>query len=109
VVLLHGRPERALRFMWDDIGAATVAATALVAVAWPAAWALRSAGAPVLVELALVVPGGGLAYLGTLRLFYPAAWHDLLAGLRRVLPGRLVALAVAPDRKWLPRRRVVRA
>jgi O-antigen/teichoic acid export membrane protein len=108
-LLLHGRPERTLRFMWDDIGAATVGAAALVAVAWPVAWGLRSAGAPVLVELALVVPSGGLAYLAALRLFSPAAWHDLLAGLRRILPGRLVALAVAPDRKWLPRRRVVRA
>jgi O-antigen/teichoic acid export membrane protein len=45
-MLLHGRPEPTLRFLWEDISAATVGCVAMAALALPVELALRSAGAP---------------------------------------------------------------
>jgi PST family polysaccharide transporter len=88
-LLLRGQEQRALRVLWDDLSAALVGCAALVAVAWPAQWALRGAGAGALVTVALVGAAGAAAYLAALRAGFPAAWRDLAAALRRVLPGRL--------------------
>lgn len=108
-VLLHGRKESVLRFMWDDIAAGSVASIALVAAAWPADWALRDAGAPPLLHLLLVGAVGAATYLAVLRLAFPAAWRDLAAAVRRVLPARLTALVHRRTRKLAARRRVVEA
>jgi O-antigen/teichoic acid export membrane protein len=108
-VLLHGRKESVLRFIWDDIAAGAVASIALVAAAWPADWALRDAGAPTLLHLLLVGAAGAVAYLAVLRTAFPAAWRDLAAAVRRVLPARLTALVHRRTRKLAARRRVVEA
>jgi lipopolysaccharide exporter len=85
-VLLHGRAEATLRFLWDDVSAATVSCVALVAVALPVSLALGNTGAAPIVHLVLVGGAAGVAYLGALRAWYPGAWQDLSALLRRVAP-----------------------
>jgi PST family polysaccharide transporter/lipopolysaccharide exporter len=91
-VMLRRGLRAALRAIWVDVSAATVACVALAAVAGPANWALDNAGAPVLVQLALVGGTGGLAYLVALRAGFPEAWRDLSVVLRRILPGRVMTL-----------------
>ena len=87
-MLLHGRPESPLRFLWADVSAATVSCAAMAAAALPIELALRSSGAPPIAHLAIV---GAVAprrtYLTALRLWFKDAWRDLSALLRRVLPG----------------------
>jgi len=91
-VMLRRGVRAALRAIWADVSAATLACVALVAVAGPVSWGLGNAGAPVLVQIALVGATGGLAYLATVRAAFPTAWGDLSAVLRRVLPARVLAL-----------------
>jgi len=104
LVLLRGSSERAFRFMWEDMGAATVSCAALAGAALPADLALSSAGAPTVVHLALVGVAGACAYFAVLRLLFGGAWRDLAALVRRVLPaGRPVRafarrLTLAPGR-----------
>ena len=99
-VLLRGRPDRTLRFLWNDVSAATLGCVALVAAAWPADLALAGSGAPALARMAIVAAVGGCAYLGALRIWFPEAWQDLSALVRRVMPGR--RLRTAGGRMPLP-------
>lgn len=108
-LLLRGREESTMRFIWDDIGAALAGSAALAAVAWPADWALREAGAPPVLHLLVVGAVGAVAYLAVLRTAFPAAWHDLSAGLRRLAPARLTAIVHRRTRKLAAHRRVVEA
>ena len=87
-VLLRDRPERTLRFLWDDLSAATISCIALIAVAWPTDLALGGSGSPTVVRVALVALVGACAYLGALRVWFPDAWRDLATLARRVLPMR---------------------
>jgi PST family polysaccharide transporter len=91
-VLLHGRPERTLRLMWDDLAAATVSCVGLIAAALPVDLAFSDSASPV-VQMAVVGSAGICAYLVALRFAFPAAWADLVAMLRRVLPARPVQAA----------------
>lgn len=93
-VLLHGRGESALRFLWDDVAAATVSCVALVALAWPADLALSDAHAPPLLHIVVVGAVASIAYLGALRLWFPESWDDLLVLLRRLFPMRPLRAAV---------------
>jgi lipopolysaccharide exporter len=88
-VLLHGRAERALRFLWDDVAAACVSCVALVAAAWPVEIALSEAGAPPVLHVVIVGAVAAIAYLIALRACFAAAWGDLVAVLRRVVPARV--------------------
>jgi O-antigen/teichoic acid export membrane protein len=91
-VLLRGRADRTLRFLWDDICAATVACAALAAAAWPVSRALDQAGAAPLLHVAAVVVAAATAYLVALRWWFPADARDLGSLVRRVLPvGRIRA------------------
>jgi O-antigen/teichoic acid export membrane protein len=87
-MLLHGRPEKTLRFLWQDVSAATVACVAMAGVAVPVEMALRTSGAPAVAHLVLVGAAGAAAYLLALRLWFRAAWADLMTLVRRVLPIR---------------------
>jgi O-antigen/teichoic acid export membrane protein len=85
-VLVRGRCGQALRLLWHDVRAASICCLALTAVAAPLEWELRDAGAPALVHLIAVVAVGAVAYAAALRAGFPAAWHDLSAAVRRILP-----------------------
>jgi O-antigen/teichoic acid export membrane protein len=76
------------RRLWDDVGPATVATLALLAVAFPLRAALDSAGAPVLVTLSVAAAAGGGVYLLSLRAFFGAAWGDVTMLADRLLPRR---------------------
>jgi O-antigen/teichoic acid export membrane protein len=86
VLMLRGTGERPLRTMWAEIGPATGSCLGLVVVAVPADFALSAAGAPTLVQLAAVSALALGAYAATLRICFPAAWSDVVAVARRVLP-----------------------
>jgi lipopolysaccharide exporter len=86
VLMFHGTSERPLRTMWADIGPATGSCVGLVAVAVPATIGLSAAGTPAFVQLAVVTPAAIGAYAATLRVWFPAAWSDVVAVARRVLP-----------------------
>ena len=88
-VLLHKRPERTLKFLWDDTSAAVCGSLALAAAAVPAHLALGQAVGP-LVHLVLVTFVGLSAYALALRLAFRSAWRDLLTLIRRILPARSV-------------------
>ncbi len=101
-VLLHGREGNPFTELWGDVAPAMLACVALVALAGPAELGLSSLHAPVLIHIAGVAAAGGIGYLAALRVGFPAAWGDLAAALRRVLPARLMpararGLAPAPD------------
>jgi lipopolysaccharide exporter len=89
-LLLRGRHEPVLRFLWHDVSAACVSCAGLIVVAGPVNWAMTASGVPTLVHLAAVAIAGGLGYLIVLRLLFGAAWRDLLAAVRRVVPARLL-------------------
>jgi O-antigen/teichoic acid export membrane protein len=90
VLLLRGRGEAVLRFLWDDIAAATVSCAALAAAAVPVDVALEGAGVPVPLHVIVVTTVGALAFLAALRLAFPSAWRDARVVVRRVIPvGRL--------------------
>jgi O-antigen/teichoic acid export membrane protein len=93
-LMLNGRPERTLRFIWDDMAPAVVCCAALAAVAWPVEALLRGSGTPALVNMALVAIAAAAGYLAALRLWFPAAWRDLMTLLRRVLPIKPLRAAV---------------
>ena len=93
-LMLRGRSERTLRLLWDDTAAATVSCVVLVAVGSPVDIALDNAGAAAPLHIMLVAAAGAMAYLAALRLAFPAAWRDVRAVLRRVVPaGSLRAAA----------------
>jgi PST family polysaccharide transporter len=87
-VLLRGRKEATLRFLWADISAASVGCVALVAAALPVDIALgHTAIAPPL-HVLVVGSVALVAYLAALRVCFPDAWRDVMALVRRVLPAR---------------------
>jgi O-antigen/teichoic acid export membrane protein len=94
VVLLHGRDEGTLRCLWDDVAAAAVSSFALLAVSWPLALALGSAGAPPVLDVLLVAGVGWSAYLAVVRLWFPTAWRDVSAVCRRVIPMRRLGAVI---------------
>ena len=68
---------------------------------------LGNAGAGPVVHVLAVCPVAAIAYLGALRLWFPADAGDVLALVRRVLPvARLQAVAgrLAPNRAWARKR-----
>jgi lipopolysaccharide exporter len=85
-LMLRGTDERPLRTMWAEIGPATASSLGLVAAAVPVNIALSAAGTPTIVQLAVVTAVGLAAYAAALRIAFPAAWRDVLAVARRVLP-----------------------
>jgi O-antigen/teichoic acid export membrane protein len=93
-VLLSDPGWRPVKLLWDDVSAATVACVALVAAAWPLSSALGEAGAPAFVHLVVVGAVSAVPYLTVLRLWFPDAWRDLSALIRRVLPARPLQAAV---------------
>jgi hypothetical protein len=95
-LMLRGREERAVPFLWHDVSAALVSCAALAAVGLPVGWALDGAGAPTLVHIALVLAAGTVAYLLALRTAFRPAWRDLGAALRRVVPARFLPTSRAP-------------
>jgi O-antigen/teichoic acid export membrane protein len=90
VVLLRRQVRSPLRVLWQDLTPATVACTALFALALPADWGLASVGVPTLVQVTGVGLAGALGYLTALRIWFPASAHDLGAAIRRILPDRLI-------------------
>ena len=88
-ILLHGHEHSALHFLWGDVAAALISCAVLVAIAGPTAWALRDAGAPVLVQLVVVGAAAAASYLAALRMLFRGAWDDLAAAMRRIVPDRL--------------------
>jgi PST family polysaccharide transporter len=87
-MMLRGRPERTLPFLWGDVAAATVSCVVLAVAAWPVEAALDAAGAPAPVHIVLVGAVAAIAYLAALRLLFADAWRDLFSLLRRMLPLR---------------------
>jgi len=87
-VLLRGMVERPLRQLWGDVGPATTASLALVAVAVPLQLALDGAGSPVLLTTGAVLLAGAAAYVAVMRIAFPAGWRDMMMLLRRVVPSR---------------------
>jgi O-antigen/teichoic acid export membrane protein len=85
-VLLQGRAKRALWLFWADIRPAAVSCVALVAVAWPVSLLLGDDGIPAIVRVVLAGCAGLIAYVGSLKLWFPAALRDLSTVVRRVLP-----------------------
>ena len=102
-VMLRGHDRSPLRLLRDDITPAGVSCLALAACAGPVAWALDNADTPALAHIAAVSVAGAAGYLVTLRAGFPAAWHDLGAAIRRVVPARVMARL--RDRLPLPARR----
>ena len=91
-MLLSGTGQPPLRTMWAEIGPAVGACAGLVAVAVPVTLGLSAAGAPTLVQIAIVTVAALAAYAVALRLWFPSSWADLVAVARRVvpsLPGRI--------------------
>jgi O-antigen/teichoic acid export membrane protein len=93
-VLLRGRGERALRFLWRDISAATVSCVALVVAALPVELALSAGAVSALPHLLLVAGAGLTGYLAVLRVAFGTAWRDLVAFVVRVLPARSVGRVI---------------
>jgi O-antigen/teichoic acid export membrane protein len=87
-LLLRGRSESTLRFMWHDISAAVVSCAALAAVAVPVNVALENAGVPTFPHIVLVGAAALLAYAGALRLWFPADARDVAKLVARVAPSR---------------------
>jgi PST family polysaccharide transporter len=85
-VMLHGRGEPVLRFLWQDLRAGAVGAAVMAAVAVPLDAAVGGAGVPAFAHLAIVGAVAGVAYVLAVWRLFPAAWADLSALLRRVLP-----------------------
>lgn len=71
------------RSIVGDLAPAGCASVALLIVAVPLTLALRGAGAPALVVLAVVVSSGAAVYVAVLRSVFPAAWLDLVSLVRR--------------------------
>jgi O-antigen/teichoic acid export membrane protein len=88
MLMLQGRRERALPYLWSDVAAASVSSVALVAAALPLHVAMTDAGAGALVHTAVVGTLGLTGYAIALRTCFPAQWQDVMAVVRRLLPER---------------------
>jgi len=95
IVLLRGQVQSPLRVLWQDLAPALVACLGLVVVAGPVYLGLTGVDAPTLLCIAAVSLAGGVAYLATLRLLYPAPAGDLRRAIARLLPSRPA---------WMPQR-----
>jgi O-antigen/teichoic acid export membrane protein len=101
VLMVRDRHEPALRMLWDDTAAALICCALLAAAALPVDSALDGAAIAPLIQLAVVAAVGGLAYLAAARLLFPAAWSDIVAVLRRVVPVRKFGGILAVHRaRW---------
>jgi lipopolysaccharide exporter len=89
-LMLGGRVRDAVRSLWDDVRAATLACAGLVAAAGSTEWALREMATPALVHLTAVTAVAAAAYLLVLRVAFPDASGDLGRLVRRVVPARLL-------------------
>jgi O-antigen/teichoic acid export membrane protein len=87
-LMLRGSLREAVRSLWVDVRAATLACAALVAFAAPTDWALHEMEAPALLHLTVVTVVAAVAYLLLLRVAFPAAAADLGRIIRRVVPAR---------------------
>jgi len=96
-VMLRGSPLQALSVLWQDVAPALLACAGMICVAGPATWGLTALGAPALLHLAGVGAGGGLTYLLVLARCFPAAFADLAAAMRRIVPDRVLTI-VGPRR-----------
>jgi O-antigen/teichoic acid export membrane protein len=85
-VLLRGRPEGTLRFLWSDVSAAVTGCAAIAAAVVPASAALDRVGVPAFVHIALVGMLAGGVYLAVLRAWFRADFDDLATLVRKVLP-----------------------
>jgi O-antigen/teichoic acid export membrane protein len=85
-LLLRTHTETALRLLWEDVSAASVACLALLVAAGSVDWALQSTSVAALPEMAIVAASGGIAYLTALRFWFPAASRDLATLFARTLP-----------------------
>lgn len=94
-VMLRGRDEPVLSFLWHDLRAGAVGVAVMAAVAVPVNVAVGDAGAPAFVHLAIVGAVAGVVYLLAVWRLFPAAWTDLSTLLRRVLPSGPVARLTA--------------
>jgi lipopolysaccharide exporter len=90
-VLLHDEEEHPFAVLWGDIAPASVSCIALIAVAGPADWVFHGLGTPALPRLLAVGAAGGAAYLAALRIWFPASWSDLAAGVGRAVPKPRIA------------------
>jgi O-antigen/teichoic acid export membrane protein len=91
-LLFRGHDRSGVAQLVADLAPASLGSAALAAPAIPLAWALKSAGVPVPIEVAVVSAVGAVAYLATLRLAFPAAAQDLASALGRILPERALGL-----------------
>lgn len=103
-VMVGGRGIRAMRCLWEDVAAALLSCVALLAAAGSTEWAISATNAPTLVHLGAVTAAGAPAYLLVLRLGFPAAFADLAAIVRRVLPRGGVLVIGRLWRPLVPRR-----
>jgi PST family polysaccharide transporter len=87
-VLFHTERERWLRAMWVDLAPATVACAGLAALASGAEVGVGSLDVGPEIHMAAVAAAAALGYFLTLRTCFPAAFTDLAALVRRVLPRR---------------------
>jgi O-antigen/teichoic acid export membrane protein len=87
-LMLGGRITASLHNLYHDVRSATLSCAAMLCAAVPVNWAMQQSEVPTFVHLAVVGAVGGLAYLLVLRVAFPAAARDLMAIVRRVLPGR---------------------
>jgi O-antigen/teichoic acid export membrane protein len=100
-VMLYGRQERTLSGLWHDVGAATACCAAMAAAMLPVTWIGSQAELAAPVELVATGLAGAGAYLVVLRAAFPAAWGDLVAMIRRVVPADALRLRVAVGQKKL--------
>jgi O-antigen/teichoic acid export membrane protein len=85
-LMLRGRSERTLLFLWDDVSAACLACVGLALAAWPVDMVLDGLHAAPAIHIALVVMVAVSAYVVTLRTWFGGAWRDLTVLVRRVVP-----------------------
>jgi lipopolysaccharide exporter len=77
-----------VRRLVTDLLPGVAGSVALLAAGFPLAEALRGAGAPAPVTIAVVACVGAVVYASVLRGLFPAVWGDTAGLARRVLPGR---------------------
>jgi O-antigen/teichoic acid export membrane protein len=98
--LLHpGHHRSALRFLWNDAGAASVSCLALAAAVGLASLGTSAADVGGLSRVVLLVAVGGVAYIATLRALFPDAAADLAKLAHRTVLGSLGKLAINRRRR----------
>jgi PST family polysaccharide transporter len=100
---LGGDGRRALRAIWDDLAAATLACAGLVVSAGPVEWAMQRLHVPTVPHVLAVTAAGGLAYVVVLRVIFPSVSADLAAVVRRLIPDRILRALRTLPLPFLPR------